>query len=312
VATQTGLVTAQNMIYTHTVSVFNDHSYRLVKTIPDAVRLSDWGYKGYTAVVRGGPVEAAVSANQKYVYVSNYSMYGPGFAHPGDDVGAPGQYDRSFVYRISLSRLRIDQVIRVGAVPKFLATTPDGRYLLVSNWTSYSLSVVSVPRGRQIKEIYLGPYPRGIAVDSRSRFAYVAVMGSTNIARLDLRTFKVKWIAGVGSGPRHLCISPDNRWLYVTLNGEGRVGKIDLRSGQVVAKVSTGAQPRSMAIAPDGKSLYLVNYDSSTVSKIRTATMRVVQVVRTNALPIGITYVTATHDVWVSCYSGSIMVFHEH
>jgi YVTN family beta-propeller protein len=75
--------------------------------------------------------------------------------------------------------------------------------------------------------------------------------------------------------------------------------------------VATGSQPRSMAIAPDGKSLYLVNYDSNTVSKIRCADMRVLQVVNTNGMPIGITYVAATHDVWVSCYSGVIMVFHD-
>jgi YVTN family beta-propeller protein len=311
VATQTGLVTAQNMIYTHTVSVFNDRTFKLVKTIPDAVRLSDWGFKGYTGTVRGGPVEAAVSADRKSVYVSNYSMYGPGFSRPGDDVGSPGQYDRSFVYRIDLASLRIDQVIRVGSVPKFLATTPDGKYLLVSNWTSYSLSVVNVARARQVREIYLGPYPRGIAVDPQSRYAYVAVMGSTNIAKVDLHSFKVSWISGVGVSPRHLCMDATGRWLYATLNGEGRVAKIDLRRDRVVAKVSTGQEPRSMAIAPDGKSLYLVNYVSQTVSKIRCADMHVLQVVSANAMPIGITYVDATHDVWVSCYSGVVMVFHD-
>jgi YVTN family beta-propeller protein len=311
VATQTGLVTAQNMIYTHTVSVFNARTFRLVKTIPDAVRLSDWGFKGYSGTVRGGPVEAAVSADKKSVYVSNYSMYGPGFSRPGDDTGSPGQYDRSFVYRIDLASLRIDQVIRVGSVPKFLATTPDGKYLLVSNWTSYSLSVVNVARAKQVREIYLGPYPRGIAVDPRSRYAYVAAMGSTDIAKVDLHTFKVSWIRGVGISPRHLCMDATGRWLYATLNGEGRVAKIDLRRDHVVAKVSTGQEPRSMAIAPDGKSLYLVNYVSKTVSKIRCADMHVLQVVSANAMPIGITYVDATHDVWVSCYSGVIMVFHD-
>ena len=309
VATQTGLVTAQNMIYMHTVSVFNARTLLLVKTIPDAVRLSAFGFPQYPSVVRGGPVEAAVSADRRYVYVSNYSMYGPGFTRPGHDVGRPGQYDRSFVYRIRLATLKIDQAIRVGSVPKFLATTPDGRYLLVSNWTSYSLSVVSVALHRQVREIYLGPYPRGIAVDPQSRYAYVAVMGSTNIARVDLRTFAVSWLRGVGSGPRHLCMSADGRWLYVTLNGEGRVAKIDLRTRRVVAKVATGSQPRSMAIAPDDKSLYLVNYVSNTVSKIRTTDMRVVQVVRVGAMPIGIAYDFPTRTVWVSCYSGTIWVF---
>lgn len=312
VATQTGLLFAQNMMYRHTVTVYSDTTYKLVKTIPDSVRLSALGVTGYTGTTRGAPVEAAVTPDGKSMYVSNYSMYGPGFNHEGHDVGGPSSgYDRSFVYRINLASLKIDQAIRVGAVPKFLEVTPNGRYLLVSNWDSYTLSVCDPSgKGRQLRQIFLGAYPRGIAVDPQSRFAYVAVMGSTVIAKIDLQTFK-KTTFTVGSGPRHLTISPDGRWLYATLNNEGRVAKIDLTTDRVVKKVATGSQPRSMTIAPDGKSLYVVNYVSSTFSKIRTRDMRVLQTLPTNGNPIGITYDWAKHDVWVSCYSGSLLVFHE-
>jgi YVTN family beta-propeller protein len=311
VATQTGLVFAQNMMYRHTVTVYNDRTFRLVKTISDAVHLARLGYPQYSGVVRGAPVEAAVAPNRHYIYVSNYSMYGPGFYHEGHDVGGPGSgYDRSFVYRIDLRTLAIDQAIEVGSVPKFLEVTPDGRYLLVSNWDSYTLSICSVVLHRQTKTIYLGPYPRGIAVDPKSRWAYVAVMGSTRIAKISLQTWAVHWIYA-GSGPRHLCMSPNGRWLYATLNAEGTVAKIDLRTDRVIARVATGSQPRSMTIAPDGASLDVVNYASNTVSKIRTSDMRVVQVVRTNAAPIGISYDAVTHDVWVACYTGTIMVFHD-
>ncbi len=312
VATQTGLIFAQNMMYRHTITVYSDSAYKLIKTIRDSVKLARLGVKGYTGTVRGAPVEAAVTPDRQSIYISNYSMYGPGFYHEGHDIGGPSSgYDPSFVYRVNLHSLKIDQAIKVGSVPKFLEVTPNGRYLLVSNWDSYTLSVCD-PRGKghQIRQIYLGPYPRGIAVDPQSRYAYVAVMGSTVIAKIDLRTFK-KTTIYAGSGPRHLCMSPDGRWLYVTLNGEGRVAKIDLKTGHVVDKVTTGAQPRSMTMAPDGKSLYVVNYVSNTFSKVRTRDMRVLQVLSTNASPIGITYDCAHRDVWVSCYSGSLMVFHD-
>jgi YVTN family beta-propeller protein len=312
VATQNGYVFAQNMMYRHTITVYNDRTYRLVKTIQDTCNLSQYGYARYAQTVRGAPVEAAVSADGKSMYVSNYSMYGPGFTREGHDVGSPSSgFDRSFLYRVNLSNLRIDQATQVGVVPKYVATTPDGKFVLVSNWCSYNLSVVSVKSGKQVRQIPLGPYPRGIVVDSASRFAYVAVMGTTNIARIDLRTFAVRWLRGVGSSPRHLCISPDDRWLYVSLNGEGTVAKIDLRALRVVRKVSTGSQPRSMTIAPDGASLYVVNYNTGTVSKVRASDMRVLQTIRTNWNPIGITYVAARKDVWVACYGGSIMVFHD-
>jgi YVTN family beta-propeller protein len=311
VASGRGLVFAQNMMYTHTVTVYNSRTRRLVKTISDAVNLAKFGVKGHPGVSRGAPVELAVTPNGKYAYVSNYSMYGAGFGGEGTDDCYQNQFGPSFLYRIAISKLKIDDAIQVGPVPKYVALTPDGRFVLVSNWCGYDLSIVSTRLGRQVKKVPLGPYPRGIAVTPNGQTAYIAVMGSSNIARLNLQTWKLSWLYGVGSGPRHLVVSPKGRWLYATLNGEGTVAKVDLRRGIVVRKVSTGSAPRSMAISPDGKALYVVNYFSNTVSKVRTGDMRVLQDVSTNSSPIGITYDEPTHTVWVACYSGTIEVFND-
>ncbi len=309
VSSEHGLVFAQNMMYQHTVTVYNDRTRRLVKTISDAVNLTKYGVRGHPGTSRGAPVELAVTPDGKYAYVSNYSMYGSGFGGEGTDDCYQNQFGPSFVYRIDIAKLKIDDAIQVGPVPKYVAVTPDGRFVLVTNWCGYDVSIVSTRLGRQVKSLPLGPYPRGIVVTPNSKTAYIAVMGSSNIARLDLEHWKISWLYGVGSGPRHLVISPKGRWLYATLNGEGTVAKIDLRKGAVVRKVSTGNAPRSMAISPDGKALYVVNYFSNTVSKVRTGDMSVIQTVPTNASPIGITYDTPTRSVWVACYSGSIMVF---
>jgi YVTN family beta-propeller protein len=311
VASQQGMFVAQNMMYRHTISVY-DRRFRLRSTISDRVDLARIGPRGRSGVVRGAPVEAAFAPDGQTAYVSNYSMYGPGFGREGSDVCTPSSgIDDSFVYRVDMRRLRIDKAIAVGAVPKFLAVTPDDRYVLVSNWCSYDLSVINVRRGRQSRRIPLGRYPRGIAVGPGGRYAYVAVMGSTDIARIRLSDLSVGWLRGVGNAPRHLVIDPAGDFLYATLNGEGRVAKIDPRSGRVVARVATGSAPRSMAIAPDGRSLYVVNYESDTVSKVRTRDMAVIQTVATNADPIGVDYDRATRQVWVACYTGSLMVFRD-
>jgi YVTN family beta-propeller protein len=310
-ASQTGLFFAQNMMYRHTVTVYNRH-FKLVKTISDAVHLAKLGYPKYDGVSRGAPVEAAFTPDHTQAYVSNYSMYGSHFGPEGHDSCSPSSgYDHSFVYRIGLAHLRINQAIRVGAVPKYVAVTPDGRYVLVSNWCSYTESIIDVAKAKVIKTLYLGRYPRGIAVDPASRYAYVAVMGSYDVARIGLKHFQVTWIRGVGSEPRHLVMGPKGNYLYATLNGEAAVAKISVAKQRVVAKVHTGTEPRSMTISPDGTALYVVNYDDATVSKIGTKRMRVLQSVHTNSHPIGITYDDATNEVWVSCYTGSIMVFRD-
>ncbi len=68
-----GVFLAQNMMYLHTINVY-DRNYKLVKIIPDAVRLADFGYPQYPGVYKGAPVEAAFTPDHAFAYVSNYSM----------------------------------------------------------------------------------------------------------------------------------------------------------------------------------------------------------------------------------------------
>jgi YVTN family beta-propeller protein len=311
VSSGTGLVLAQNMMYEHTISVYDARRLRLIKTLSDRVPLSLLGERG-PGTAQGAPVEAAFSPDGRYAYVSNYSMYGPGFGPQGQDVCSPASgYDRSFVYRVDLRRLRIDLAYRVGSVPKVVAVTPDGRYVLVSNWCSYDLSVVSVRRAREVRRIPIGPYPRGIAVLPDGSAAYIAVMGSSHLVRLDLHRWTTSWVQ-VGPGPRAVVSSPSGRYLYVSLNAAGRVVKVDRRTGRVVASSATGSEPRSLAVSSDGRALFVVNYDSGTVSKLRATDLRVLQTIPACLHPIGITYDAPTRRVWVACYSGTIRVYDDH
>jgi YVTN family beta-propeller protein len=306
-----GLFFAQNMMYGHTINVY-DRQFNLVKSIPDEVKLSDSGYSNYAGTQKGAPVEAAFSPDGETAWISNYQMYGTGFGRSADDDCSPEQnHDPSFLYRIETKSLAIDRAIQVGAVPKYVATTPNSRYVLVSNWCSWDLSVIDPQQNKEVHRIQLGPYPRGIAVDQQSQIAYVAIMGSYDIAAIQLNDFSVDWLRDVGHSPRHLNLDPTGKYLYATLNGEGQIAKIDLSTKRVVSKIATGSAPRSMAIAANGQFLYVVNYDSDTVSKVRTSDMQVVQTVNSNPAPIGITYDAETAQVWVANYSGSIQVFQD-
>jgi len=307
----TGYVTAQNIMYRHSVTVYDARRLKLVKTISDAVQLRKLGYPEYPGTVRGAPVEAAYSSDGRYAYVSNYSMYGAGFGPEGDDNCTPSSgYDRSFVYRIDMKTLKIDKAYRVGAVPKVVAVTPDDRYVLVTNWCTWDLSVISTKKGWEVKRIPIGAYPRGIAVSPAGNAAYVAVMGGNTLVRVDLRRWTKSSIA-VGAGPRAAAFHPSDRYIFVSLNAEGRVAKLDLKRGTVTAKVATGSAPRSLVLAADGRALYVVNYEGGTISKLRTSNMRTLQTINACYHPIGITYDRATRRVWVACYTGSIRVYND-
>ncbi|RAQ45319.1 peptidoglycan-binding protein, partial [Arthrospira sp. O9.13F] len=306
-----GLFFAQNMMYRHTITVY-DRNFDLIKTIPDSIKFSDFGFSKFTGNHRGSPVEASFSPDGKYAYVANYKMYGSGFSRPGNDRCSPaGRHDDSFMYKINTETLNIEQVIQVGPVPKFNTVTPDGRFVLVSNWCGWDLSIVDTQINQEIQRLKIGRYPRGIAVDSNSEFAYVAVMGSTQIAKINLNDFSLTWLNNIERSTRHLNIAPQGKFLYTTLNGEGTVAKLNLETGKVIRRIRTGSAPRSMAISDDGQFLYVVNYHSNTMSKVRTEDMRVIHTVRTNHRPIGVTYDPQKRQVWVACYSGSVMVFQD-
>ncbi|CAN5759145.1 hypothetical protein BH20CHL5_BH20CHL5_07310 [soil metagenome] len=312
-ASQTGLIFAQNNIYRHTISVY-DRDFELVKTLKDSIVLAAWGYPEYPERVQGGPVEAAFSPDGRYAYVTNRSMYGPGFPRPGpliDQCSPASDIDRSFVVEYDVESLEKTRVFQVGSLPKDLIVTPDGTMLLVSNWCSYDLSVVDLASGEETRRIDTGPYPRGIAVDPTSTFAYVAHLGSNDIARVSLENGRVRDVRNVGPSPRDVLMSPDGRFLYVSLDQGGGVAKVDIKERLVVKRVATGREPRSMTMAPDGLSVYVVHWGGGTASKIRTRDMKVLQTVQTGYHPIGITYDNATRQVWVSTYPGTIRIFQE-
>ncbi len=304
-----GLFFAQNMMYNHSITVY-DSDYKLVNTIPDKVDLSRYGFKEYSGSYRGAPVECAFSHDGQYAWVSNYQMEGEGFTNPGCDDCSGNTYDESFVYKINTRTFAIEKVIRTGSVPKYLAVSPDDRYLLVSNWSSANLSIIDLHTEKEIKRVPAGRFPRGIAIDSRSRYAYIALMGDSRILRLDLHDFTVSSLLSVGRAPRHLCLDTRDSLLYVSLNQENKLAQVNLHTLEI-RKIEAGGTPRSMVLSNDNQFLYTVNYHSGTVSKIRLPEFRLVETVKTSSRPIGITFAAHSGEIWVACYSGDLMVFED-
>ena len=306
-----GLFFAQNMMYRHNVSVFNRDG-KVVATVNDKVDLATFGVPlddDRASMVKGSPVEVAFSPDASKAYVSNYKMYGNGWNPVADDSCQGNDWDPSFVYRIDTATFEIDQVIMVGAVPKYLAVSPDNRFVVVSNFCSQDVSIVDIASGVEVQRIVVGLHPRGIAITNDSSTAYVSVMGGGNVIAINLSDFTTRTLSSAGYTPRHLVLSPDNSVLYITNNKSGTVRAINPQTDTVIATVRTGTEPRTMVMSEDGASLYVVNYQDDQLSKIRTSDMKVIQTIATGDRPIGVTYDAEMRQVWVANYSGSLTVY---
>jgi YVTN family beta-propeller protein len=304
-----GVVSAHNMMYRHSVTVYDANTFELMHTISDSVSLKDFGYSKNSGTYKGAPVEGTFSPDGKYLYVSNYAMYGKGYNKEGTDTCSPSDgYDKSFVYRINRSDYKIDAVYPVGSVPKVVEVTPDNKYVLVANWCSYTVSVISVEKNKVVKTVKIGRYPRGIAINNDSTKAYVAEMGGNKVHVIDLQDFTTTFIP-IGSNPRAIVLSPDNSTMYVTMNLSGKVASWDLINNKAGKSVKTGNAARSLAINTDGSALYVVNYKSDTMSRVRTSDMKVTQNIKVCNEPIGITYDQPTGNTWIACYGGQIKIY---
>jgi len=78
-----GVISAHNMMYRHSITVYDAKTFELLKTVPDSVSLQKYGFSKSASIFKGSPVEGTFSPDGKYLYVSNYAMYGPGYNKRG-------------------------------------------------------------------------------------------------------------------------------------------------------------------------------------------------------------------------------------
>jgi YVTN family beta-propeller protein len=310
VASPSGDVIANNMMYSHSSTLYDASSLELTATVSDTVDLSEFGFPDRAGETAGAPVEAVFSPDGKHAYVSQYSLKGPGAGErAGDDCANGDGIGNSAVYRLDLTTHEWDQVIEVGRVPKFISLSPDGSVALVSNWCDESVSVVDLAKGQEVRQIPVDAAPRGSVVLPDNRTAYVTAMYADELYRVDLETGQSELVLETGRKPRHLVLSPDASRMYLTESGADRLLELDTATGEVLREVGTGREPRTMAISPDGLALYVVNYYANTVTKFDAETLEAVQTVEVGQNPIGITYEPTQRRVWVANYAGSIDVF---
>jgi 6-phosphogluconolactonase len=180
-----------------------------------------------------------------------------------------------------------------GTDPAHLAVSPDGRHLLVANYSSGSVAVHALDhqgapgeRADLLELVGSGPVadrqagPHAHMVLPVRDDVLVADLGSDRVfrCRLDQVTGRLTMLppavlAEPGTGPRHLRLSPDGALFLVgelsgTLSwyhpsGDGHLS----RAGEVSTTTQDGEHlPSEIIIRPDGRFVYVANRGPDTVS----------------------------------------------
>lgn len=220
------------------------------------------------------PSFLALHPSQRYLYCVNET---------GGPDGKPGGAVSAFALDLGTGTLKyLDQQPSHGTQPCHLVVDATGKYVLVANYGSGSLSMFPIEQSGRLQEAsdvvqhrgssvnprrQQGPHAHSINLDAANRYAFAADLGMDRVMvyRLDLAQGKL-W-------------PNDPPW----------------------AQVRPGAGPRHFAFHPGGKSAYLINELDSTMTAFAYDAQRGVltEVQTLSTLPAGFSETSYCADVHV-------------
>ena len=177
---------------------------------------------------------------------------------PDGKVVAAINPDSGSVTLVDAVNLTVMAEVSVGDDPRTLCFTPNSKKIVVSNWGSASISVISLDRGIGAEHHRVGLMPYGVVTDGNS--AFITEFGTGNVSILNLKTGRQVNRISVNPFPAGLAITSDRKQLLVTHLFSGDVTSIDVKTSKVNHIVSTGLDISSnqfVAIGPLGDKAYL-------------------------------------------------------
>ena len=222
---------------------------------------------------------------------------------PGDKSGAVS----AFAIDAATGALTLlNQQPSGGASPCHLSVDREGRHLLVANYTDGSVSVLPIGadgrlgaasarvqhEGKSVNaERQEGPHAHSVVLDAANRFAFVADLGTDQVAayRFDAGKGTLAPHRGAvlapGSGPRHFTFHPDGRQAFVINELLSTITAFvyDPEAGALAARQTVRTLPEGftdksftaeVAVHPSGRFLYGSNrgHDSIALFTIDAAT----------------------------------------
>jgi YVTN family beta-propeller protein len=162
--------------------------------------------------------------------------------------------------------------------PYQLAFSPDNRWFVTAALRLDRVDVYAWD-GRTktlARQIRLPKAPSHVWFSADSRFVYVSLQDSDQIAAIEVATQSVAWTLPVGRQPAGLVITPDGRHLLVGVMGRDFVEVIDLQARRSVARIRTGRGAHNFRGMGDKRHMLVTNRVENTVSIIDMDAMKVV------------------------------------
>jgi YVTN family beta-propeller protein len=231
-------------------------------------------------VVGVRPHEMALSADNRFAYVTNYGVNSyTQTERGGNTISIIDLGKRELVGEIDLREHHRPHGIEMSRAGMLYVTTDFPASLLVVD-----------PRARRIVRRYdVGQsLPHMVTLSRDERKAYTANSGSGTVSVIPLIGKKPVKHIEVGGVPMGFALTKDGKRLYVATRTNNTVSVIDTAKDEVVSRISLSGQPVRAAITPDERSLIVTLIESGEAAIIEIGSHRVIHRIRTGANSEGI------------------------
>jgi len=159
--------------------------------------------------------------------------------------------------------------IPVGARPRGMTLSPDGRRIFVALGNDDAVAVVDVTSRHVVRQLAVGKDPEQVAVSpAQGTTVYVSNEETAMATAVDVATHRTRFAVPVGKEPEGVAVAPNGRKVYVTGEADSSVTVIDAASGRRLTSFAVGSRPRFVVFTHDGVRAYVSAENGGTVTYV--------------------------------------------
>ena len=173
--------------------------------------------------------------------------------------------------------------------------SPDGRWVLVTNESDNSVSIIDTRTLKVVKSVQVGKRPRDVAFTPDGATVYVSGEFDASLYRMPLPQGEpVERVLQLRKEARPMAVVLDSRRnrLYMSTGRGGTVAVVDLIGCETRAQAGDRGAGRDTAlghrVVAGRPRLYTANGPSNDVSVVDTSTLRVVKKIPVGSSPWGV------------------------
>lgn len=168
------------------------------------------------------------------------------------------------------------KTVRTGSVPNYVAASPDGNYVYVSNGGNDTISVLDTNNWIVRKNIVVGKSPEHLVISKDGKALYVNNVDAGTVSVISLPENTVAKTFVIGGNIHGIDLSQDGATLFVAGQEENKLVAIDLETGQLTSQPLSPA-PYHLATIKGTSKIYISSAEEDKVWVVDQNTLKAIK-----------------------------------